>query len=204
MNGEALISANRKVLAKQWTLRGLNPKKFKSGDIAPPPLEGFIRGYHLLKVNDGIDDIKQAHLKVSRFSDLNDPFELLALNFHEPSTRKVARKNKSDQDSNRGLLCFSKNWKHPLLWSHYAEKHRGLALGFDVRASRIEGVTYCDKRMRAELHTHCGDPQQIPPDLQKLLRVTKARCWEYEEEVRLIVPLGQSQMGWKISFLVIR
>lgn len=39
-------------------------------------------------------------------------------------------------DARFGLLCFSEVWDSILLWSHYAEKHAGIVLGFDVSADR--------------------------------------------------------------------
>lgn len=141
----------RKELENQWKQRGFDPKQFASATIAPAPQPGFIRGYHLLAAKHGRSNITNQRLKVTRFSEANDPFELLALNFHEPSTRQVARKYKKEQDVNTGLLCFSRNWQSPLLWSHYAEKHRGLCLGFDLRESTTQTVEYEDKRLRIEL-----------------------------------------------------
>jgi len=69
-----------------------------------------------------------------------------------------------------------------------------------VKASKVEPVTYRDKRIRAELHAHDGDPLRITPDVQKLLRITKAQCWDYEEEVRLFVPLKKAKWDGKYHF----
>jgi hypothetical protein len=190
----------REQLKKQWKNRGLDSKQFTSATIAPPPPLGFKRGYHLIPTKYGVSNIKLSRLKVARFSDVNDPFELLALNFHERSIRQLARKHKKDQDLNTGLLCFSTDWKSPLLWSHYAEKHRGLCLGFDLKEITVEAVKYEDKRLRTVLAASGGNPVGIPPDLQKLLLVTKARCWEYEEEFRLFIALSKARLDGKFYF----
>src|SRR4051812_20082149 len=68
---------------------------------------------------------------------------------------KAAKKRlaefKTYYDSRRGLVCFSRNWIDPVLWSHYAQRHRGLCLGFDVKRDEIELVDYFDDRIRDEL-----------------------------------------------------
>jgi hypothetical protein len=191
-------SAERKRLANEWKRLGL--ERIASMDIAPPPPRGFIRAYHFVEAKHGRSDIIAQRLKVARFSDLNDPFELLGLNSHERLIRRAAKSHKKDQDSNFGLLCFSKNWNDPLLWSHYAEKHRGLCLGFDLRESKVEAVKYEDKRIRIELDLGQGDALRIPTDLQRLLRVTKARCWSYEQEFRVFIRLIEAKLEGKLHF----
>lgn len=59
--------------------------------IAPPAPSGFVRGYYLTSTDYAINNISLGRLKVARFSDVNDPFELLALNFRERATRKIVR-----------------------------------------------------------------------------------------------------------------
>jgi hypothetical protein len=40
------------------------------------------------------------------------------------------------------MLCFSRDWHNPVQWSHYADKHRGICLGFDVPDSLLVPVQY--------------------------------------------------------------
>jgi hypothetical protein len=42
---------------------------------------------------------------------------------------------------NIGVLCLGASWSSPVMWAHCADKHFGVALGFDVPdqlLSRIE------------------------------------------------------------------
>jgi hypothetical protein len=50
-----------------------------------------------------------------------------------------------------GLLCFAGDWSEPVMWSHYAEKHTGICLGFDVSRSAVQQVSYQDDRILAAL-----------------------------------------------------
>jgi hypothetical protein len=183
------ISENRKRLAEQWKERGFDPKKFRSSSIAPPPLEGLVRAYHFTCKKYGRAAIGDRRLKVARFSDANDPFELMAISSHTRKARQVLGSFRKDLDSNTGLLCFTKDWTKLLLWSHYADKHKGICLGFDLKQNTFEEVEYVDKRLRPEL----DDEEQftLPERLQTRLHLLKASDWRYEEELRILVNLSQ-------------
>jgi len=51
-----------------------------------------------------------------------------------------------DAIDGRGICCFSEDWSHILMWSHYAANHSGICLGFEAtsftpffgRAQKIE------------------------------------------------------------------
>ena len=165
-----------------------------SAAVVPPPSEEFIRVYHLTSAEFSISNIALGRLKVARFSDLNDPFELMALNLREKRNRKIVKDFKNAYDSQTGLLCFSADWTNPVLWSHYGAKHRGVCLGFDLkrsrtqRRSRIQKVQYEDRRIRDELGEET-DPLNIDEEIQKRLVGTKFSHWKYEEEYRVFVPL---------------
>ena len=142
---------------------------------------------HLTSAEFAINNIALGRMKVARFSDLNDPFELMALNLRELSTRKVVIDFKNTEDSHTGLLCFSANWTSPVLWSHYGAKHCGICLGFDIEKGRAEKVQYEDERIREKLGEE-GDPLVLDKKLQDLLLRTKYSHWNYEEEYRVFVP----------------
>ena len=45
------------------------------------------------------------------------------------------------------MLCFSFKWSNPVLWAHYADKHKGICLGFDVPDDNVQRVKYVDTRL---------------------------------------------------------
>lgn len=161
-----------------------------SAAVVRPPSKEFIRVYHLLPAEYGLIAIGLRRLKVARFSDLNDPFELMALNFRERRIRNIVRDFKNAYDAKTGLLCFSADWTSTVLWSHYAEKHRGICLGFNLLRECAETVLYEDQRIGAELED--SEPTRLDNDLQELLLCTKFHHWRYEEEVRRFVSLEQA------------
>ena len=116
-------NAKRKV----WGAAGY-PTNMGSAAAVLPPSGKFIRLYHLLKAEHAKSNIKNRRLKVSRFADVNDPFELMSLSVMDGSVRKAVREHKAAEDVNTGLICFSEDWTSPVMWSHYAEKHHGMCL----------------------------------------------------------------------------
>lgn len=90
------------------------------------------RAYHFISLQHGLDDLRRQHLKISRLDDLNDPFELWAIAQPDRRVRQALKNTKDEMAQQCGLLCFSLDWHNPLLWSHYADRHRGIALGFDI------------------------------------------------------------------------
>ena len=165
----------------------------------PSPPEGFLRVYHISPADFAISNIRHGRMKVSRFIDLNDPFELMAMNFMERRTRKMVGDFKVEYDSCNGLLCFSEQWKNPVIWSDYGDKHRGICLGFNLKEDRAQKVRYEDRRIRAELDER-GSPFQIDSMLQELLICTKSRHWQYEKELRVILPLKEATKEGPMHF----
>lgn len=146
------------------------------------------RVYNLNSAYWAMDNIKKARLKLSRFADLNDPFELLGLNLQDRNARKVAKAHRDGHNENMGLLCFAGDWSEPVLWGHYAEKHTGICLGFNVPFSKLQQVHYADERLAADL-LDASDPDNLPEEVQRQLMTTKSRGWIYEQEHRQLVPL---------------
>lgn len=188
-----------KAFRQKWVDGGYGSVMGSAEVVLPPPPE-FLRVYHLTSEKHAASDIAQSRLKVARFSDLNDPFELLALSFKERAVRTIVQDFKAQYDRHTGLLCFSADWTNPVLWSHYATKHKGICLGFDLRRTKAEAVRYEDERILAQL----GDPPNpgnLDPGLQRLLLCTKFRHWQYESEHRVFVPLKTAIADGPLHFV---
>lgn len=150
-----------------------------------------MRVYHLLNADNGMSDISLHRIRISRFRDLNDPFELFAVRADGKELRAVLRSWVDDFHRDNGLLCFSKKWRNPVLWSHYASKHRGMCLGFDVADELLMDVQYAKNRVEVPFADDNIDKSLRDGFIRKLLR-TKYADWQYEEEVRAFVALDHS------------
>jgi hypothetical protein len=86
-----------------------------------------------------------------------------------------------------GVYCLSARMDSPLMWSHYADAHRGVCIGFDSNSwpfAIAQSVSYSEERMPV-------NPFRLPPD-EALARsvLQKSADWTYEEEWRVVVPNG--------------
>ena len=146
------------------------------------------RVFHFLSEQWGLDDLRKRRLKISTLPELNDPFEFLAVSLSNPAIRKAFRVMKAELSKTRGLLCFSRDWHNPVQWSHYADKHRGVCLGFDVPDEAIGPVSYSGKRLEAKIEELTA-PRLLDEQKAVSLLFTKYSHWHYENEVRALVTL---------------
>ncbi|MEM6483629.1 MAG: DUF2971 domain-containing protein [Pseudomonadota bacterium] len=158
-----------------------------------------MRVYHLLSSNYGLDDIAKRRLKIARISDLNDPFELLAAELSDKLHRDLWRRWRNAQETRWGMLCFSKTWSNPVLWSHYGERHRGIALGFDVDDEYLIKVAYTKKRHKIDVFALEQDGR-LSEDLMLKFMQTKFEDWRYEKEVRVFANLDNKDVDTGLHF----
>jgi hypothetical protein len=147
-----------------------------------------MRVYHFVSAEYGLEDLRRRRLKIARLHELNDPFELFGVNLGNESLRHAFVTMKDQLAKSRGLLCFSKDWHNPVQWSHYAEKHTGLCLGFDVPDKHLGSVSYSRKRLVVAAETF-HSPRQLELDTVTQFLFTKYSHWRYENEVRCFVSL---------------
>jgi hypothetical protein len=150
-----------------------------------------MRAYHLTKECWTIESLKKQRLKISLLNDMNDPFELLGVNLKKKADRELFHELKEEMNRTIGVLCFSRSWSNPVLWSHYADKHHGICLGFDLLDEWTKEVTYTASRLKAELEQEMLLNNQDGFGLKLL--TTKYEHWQYENEVRLIIELKHAE-----------
>ena len=145
-----------------------------------------MRLFRFMSKEHGLDVIRDQRLKVSQLHDLNDPFELTAVDLSDREFRKKYTMFKPEMSEKYGILCFSRTWKSPLLWSHYANRHKGVALEFKVLDSVAHSVTYRTNRYALNYEKYTGQTPLDERDIQGIW-LTKYKQWEYEDEVRVIL-----------------
>ncbi len=152
-----------------------------------------MRVHYLTASQYALSNIALRRIKVSRFSDLNDPFELLAVDLSDRQHRAAIRATKEELNKDRGLICFSKSWTNPLLWGHYAERHTGICLSLDVPDRLLAEVIYAERPMKISVDPKTNRPRLTERVMNRLLR-TKFSDWQYEDEMRLFVGLDHESV----------
>jgi hypothetical protein len=138
--------------------------------------------------------LETPELRIGRILELNDPFEstpgIEGLRDDAPLNLIRYHQKEAQVHFNRkfGLLSFSSHWKQPSLWGHYADSHRGVALGFDhERHPNLYEVDYTENR--PVIHPSNPDPAYWQDRFIKTL-TTKHICWKPESEYRTIISLA--------------
>ncbi len=151
-----------------------------------------VRVYHFLSARNALDDLEHRRLKISEIDKLNDPFELWCVAQGDRRLRAALRMYKTQMSQQFGMLCFCPEWHNPVLWSHYADKHAGICLGFDVPGNTVKPVKY--KFRRSQLRR--------PPtrDEADELLYTKYRDWRYEHELRSWLELKDRDLASGLYF----
>ncbi len=172
-----------------------------------------MRLFYFTSERFGLEAIRDRRLKIARIDELNDPFEFvgIALNGRE---RVALRRTKERLSKTVGIICMSSDWRHPLLWGHYADKHRGLCLGFDVvdiLGSDVESfeklqygsfakVEYRPKRPKLE-DLSVSSLKDLGLNGMKMLMSMKFKAWEYESEYRAFCRLDEKDPVSDLYFL---
>ena len=138
--------------------------------------------YKFMSAKWAKEAILSKRLKISIIPTLNDPWEGNALSYTN-AKEKEAWELELDFIARRlGMICFSKEWTDPVLWSHYSEQHKGIVLGFEVDHTLMTDVKY-----RKTLKKYEDFEENISSDTNFVISAisTKYLSWEYEKEVRL-------------------
>ncbi|MHB1006177.1 MAG: DUF2971 domain-containing protein [Chloroflexota bacterium] len=143
--------------------------------------------YHFTSTEHAIDDLENRWLKVGRIDDLNDPHELMPYRRYERPDRRLYDPVFKAVCKKWGVLCFSETWQRMLLWAHYAEGHRGVALGFAIPEGSLIKVNYRCGNLRPKVELTDSDSENE----QRLLDMAgvKFKEWEYEQEHRWVMEL---------------
>jgi hypothetical protein len=151
------------------------------------------RLYHFTTAEHALSDLHHRHLKIAQFDDLNDPFELKSVNLCDPvlaqtfdGIEEIGFEGfKAGIARQWGVLCFSEEKTDVLQWAHYAERHKGICLGFNVTEGqgKFGRVKYETERFPF--------PQKPDMDFSWKLLSTKSKVWEYEREWRVFLELKE-------------
>jgi hypothetical protein len=156
--------------------------------------------YYFTKSEHGLDNIAKRRIRISRLKDLNDPFELLASDQSDQALRIVFQNLKDKIHEGTGLICFSESWSNPVIWSHYADRHRGVCLGFEVEPSVAKKVIYSRYRLKHTMHTFSTDNSNLENVMLECI-ATKFSHWKYESEWRAFIKLDHNDKEGDNYFL---
>lgn len=95
-----------------------------------------------------------------------------------------------------GALSLSEICDHELMWSHYADEHKGYVIGFDSSHSFFNQKKSPEDELR---HLRKIEYRKSPPVINLMktnaseMFFVKSSKWEYEVEWRMLLPLSDSR-----------
>jgi len=95
-----------------------------------------------------------------------------------------------------GVFCLCESYKNILMWSHYADRHKGFCVQFDRNENNRLGdieytrpVSYSCKYPSPNIYSSEGEKKVYDE-----LFFTKAKCWKYEREWRILNDKGDIEL----------
>jgi hypothetical protein len=158
-----------------------------------------MRVFYLTTAEFALSNIQKKRLKVTQIKDLNDPFELLAIEKPDQSLRAKLRRKIDQKNKTSAPICFSKKCSNPVLWSHYGDRHRGIALGFDVPDEKLREIEYFKRMFEFPHSRDCLDDVSLD-QLVERLSYSKFDDWRYEAEYRQFFELDDLDLENTVYF----
>ncbi len=145
--------------------------------------------YHFLPAEFALRAFRDRRLKIARLDELHDPFEFGLADYAVVDARIELEVMKNRLNELYGVICFSRIYHDPVLWSRYADDHRGVALVFEIPDDKAIAVNY--------------QPEHCDPNLDKAIQrgyfneldaawmiSTRFPNWHHEQEIRMTCVLS--------------
>lgn len=113
------------------------------------------------------------------------------------SLKNAANSHYERMRKNCYIFCASATRSHPLLWSHYADKHMGICVHLNHKALPFAAAARVDYDKDFPIVTY-----PLHDDLSRLMRksvLTKANYWDYEQEYRLFSIREEENDAWHLG-----
>jgi hypothetical protein len=145
--------------------------------------------YHFTSSEFAVKALRDRRLKMARINELNDPLQLCAGSFSNSDTQSKLETFKNRMNEQYGVVCFSKSYDDPVLWSHYADDHRGVVLVFEIPDEQAIAAHYQPECFRLDVDAAMQRGGFTESDLPALI-AAKFSSWRYENEVRMTCALN--------------
>jgi len=165
-------------------------------------------------------------LKASRYSEFNDPFDLVQGDYAASLPKKERKEfyeamehlndplyhleNYLDIEAGArasiGVMCFTESYKNLLMWAHYANNHTGVCVGYDYdcnffhnkySSNYYDNVGEIRKVTYTKKRPKYADPYHLVNETCEWFK--KSKEWKYEEEHRILLPIDDASYrdGWE-------
>ncbi|EJQ3898630.1 DUF2971 domain-containing protein [Salmonella enterica] len=148
--------------------------------------------------------------KFTPVGQFNDPFETYGVSLaSEVKDSLMHLTLRSKINSDLASVCLSESPLEVLMWSHYAQHHKGYVVGVDTELAGFDdeslclvtanegNIDYLDERDKTRLIV--SDKNFKNKEIVKKILLRKSHHWKYEKEVRIVIesdkllPIGSAE-----------
>lgn len=153
--------------------------------------------YKYISAEHAAEIINSQRLRMGDGTNFNDPFELMVVNSTEHTVQHI---------TGLRILCLTNSRNMKLMWSHYADSHKGLCLAVKVPADLVYPVCYTGQRLFTTsnidtLMKNCKNnaKKNLRKSYDGLSYIHKAalikdKKWAYEKEYRIVQSETQKEL----------
>lgn len=145
--------------------------------------------YKYVKLNYVVDILDNHRLYLSDGKDFNDPFEITITNKEEGNISHIEGLH---------ILSLTNSYRKKLMWSHYADSHKGVCLTVRVPRNLVYPVCYSTKRIyedsnidsiislsQKSIKKNVNNNFLLLNKHKKIAHI-KDKKWSYEKEYRVV------------------
>ncbi len=145
--------------------------------------------HHFLPAEFALKALRDRRLKIARLDELHDPFEFDLADYPDVNTRIELAAMRNRLNEQYGVICFSRIHHDPVLWSRYADDHRGVALVFEIPDDKTIVVNYQSEHFELDLDKAVQRGHFNELDACRLVS-TRFPSWHHEQEIRMTCVLS--------------
>lgn len=161
-------------IIKEQTLKFSNPEEFNDPFDCHECLLNIDLSLEYIKRE--IDELLSNYPKEISEAIKNEQLEKL----QNKSYQDIFKKEKT----NYGVSCFSKIYDEVLMWAHYAKKHTGLCVGFQMNYTQPDFAFFPVNYVSS---INQLDGNMLRSRVMFYLLTSKAERWKYEQEIRAVL-----------------
>jgi hypothetical protein len=152
-----------------------------------------VKIHRYLEAKWALKTLRERRLKVSHIKGLNDPFEWWIGTIADDLEHATAGREAFDEFVDRlnkqfGMISYSAELSDPVIWSHYADKHKGIALEFEQSpVEELLPIAYCHALPTFDVTSFLenGSDANYTLSVLKMAHGRKSPSWAYEKEYRV-------------------
>jgi hypothetical protein len=131
-----------------------------------------------------LDIFLNKRLYAATYKELNDPMEGRYY-YHGDAVSREFKRALRDKRREWKICSLSRNHRNTLMWSYYAEGHRGIAIGITVKNKRRSPYTVREVVYDSEVHIGPGQFSGNAEQIALHILSQKQMAWQHEDEVRV-------------------